>query len=314
MLLESAPHSAADPAKATPSAGLDLGPARLRPPGHQRFSGDWRAAYQLLRRLRAREASELAATESLADLLYMQWFHDVDGRGFRAFPSATAFRLRCEPAFPLQPARLLHLGLDAAEVQPAEGASLRLSHGLVHALPPQQPLRAGAPVAARLMAQTEQAGFWHLWSRPWLEAAPSAIRRYYFAARPGHEADLAAVIARNAPAAEPWYAKFLCGTHPRGRRDPALLYLPCAAGSDTPLALAEAAAALLCEQPVRLARRIARGVYTALDPGNGLSFGQQLSQAVADAALQPRALDSYWRFSQPLEAFALDLHRQDTLP
>lgn len=276
------------------------------------FETDWRAAFRLLRSMRAHQAVELGSKEALAEHLYGHWFHAINPHRHHTYPTAAAFRLACESAFPLTEARLLHVEADALQVQPMQGSALRLPFGLAHAEPPQATLRTGEVLHARLMAQSEQGGFWHLWSRPWLATAPDRIHRYYFATLPGHEPTLAAAIARHAPQDAVWYCKFLCGPHPQGRRDPALLYLPAGAAPAWLQALIDEARSWLAEHPLRLSQRFAHGVCRAVDPGCGLSYGQYLSQALAHAALQPGALGNYARFSHALDAFGCELKRQET--
>lgn len=271
------------------------------------FEADWRAAYRLLRSLRKHRAVVLESEQTLAEHLYSHWFHAIDLDRVLSYPTASAFRQACEPAFTLEEARLVRVEADDIELQTETGMVMRLPFGLVHAQPPQAPLRPGALLRARLMPQSEQGGFWHLWSRPWTAAPPARIHRYYLAARRGQETALAAALAQQAPADAVWYCKFLCGSHPQGRRDPALLYLPAGpmpAWLDSLIAGGEP---WLIEQPLRLCRRLAPGVYRALDPGNGLSYGQHLAHAVARAALEPAAFASYARFAHPLDAFGSEL-------
>lgn len=276
------------------------------------FEADWRAAFRLLRSMQAQQAAELGSREALAEHLYRHWFHAINPRQHHAYPSAAAFRLACESAFPLTETRLLRADADALEVQPMQGPALRLPFGLAHAQPPQATLRTGEVLHARLMAQSEQGGFWHLWSRPWLAAAPDRIHRYYFAVLPGHEPALAAAIARHAPQDTVWYCKLLCGLHPQGRRDPALLYLPAGTAPAWLETLIDEARSWLAGYPLRLSRRFAHGVCRAVDPGCGLSYGQYLSQALAHAALEPGVLGNYARFSRALDAFCCELKRQET--
>lgn len=287
---------------------------RLRVLQAPEFDSDWRAAYRLLRGLQSRGAAELDSLEALSDYLYAHWFHASHPHLLQRFPTAAEFLAHCGPAFVLRHATLLRIDAGALEVQPERGPALRLPFGLAHPCPPQAPLRPGCVLRARLLAQAEQGGFWHLWSRPWLESSPARILRCYFAVQPGHEARFARLLAQHAPADAVWYSKFLCGTHPGGRRDSALLYLPLAPTPDWVDMLTEAAAPMLREQPLRLCRRRARGVYCAVDPDNGLSFGQHVAHAVARAALEPGALGSYARFAHPLDAFGSELKALEPTP
>jgi class 3 adenylate cyclase len=133
-------------------------------------------------------------------------------------------------------------------------------------------------------------GFYHLWSEGWRAQPPPAILRLYLPAAAGRELELAAALARHAPQALVWSAKFLCGRHGAGRRDPALLYLP--RGEEDARWVAElldTAAPLLGGPRVRMTARH-RGAWLAADPGGGVSFGQALARALTLAAREPGAL------------------------
>lgn len=242
---------------------------------------------ELLRARAAMMAIDAADEAISAERLYATWYHAPDGSTFE-YPTEVAYR-----ASTLDPARFENgwrVG-ELARVVPAaviaEQMADRSGEVLeVRWLAPYDyilidttrlTIEPGIAVRVDPLVSSTADGYWHLWSPCWRrEGPPTPLQRVYLTVTPGRERDFAACLVKIASLEERWYAKFLTGTHPRGRCDPAVLYLAVDRDltSGWPVALFEDTARLREDRLPPLTRPLHLGVGQALDPDDRTSFGQ----------------------------------------
>jgi hypothetical protein len=226
--------------------------------------------------------------EARAALLYRSWFHAApvaeDATAPAVWPTRAEYRATALSAAPLE---------DGWQVTgPGGDGRLQIAHadgrtdeaGLLDIVL-ANPLAAPAPGAQlqrRRRIERDVGGFWHLWSEPWAQAAPTRILRLYLPLSPSAMLPAAALLVGALPPDALWAMKFLSGPHIPGRRDPGVIYL--AQGGLEPPFLAEAMAALapcLDGERLRLSRPW-QGGWVADDPGDGRSYGEAVSQTLAE--------------------------------
>lgn len=233
---------------------------------------------------------------SLDDHLYARWYQDgrADGQ-IEIWPQMTHYVAATAPFMQVQDGwRLERVDQGQLALRHDDGRHVAASWQSVAPLSPLLPLRPGAHVRRLAPLNARIDGFWHLWSDRWQTCAPDAVSRLYLPLEHGAEGDAARVLVANAPADRLWAAKFLCGPHPAGRRDPALIYLSAGdEGQDWVMALLDRMAPLFSAGRVRLAR-LWHGAWLAADPGDGRSFGQAVCEVLA--ALPVEARDTPERF------------------
>lgn len=232
------------------------------------------------------------------DELYRRWFHD-EREDVEDWPSEAAYRAclaapeRYEAGWQVVEAVGGRAGavrvrgeraervVAPPEVVPEDATALHWAPG--------QQVRVD-PVISDMVG-----GFFHLWSSPWQQSPPATIRRIYLALAPASAATVLRRLAGCAPPDATWSAKALCGAHRGGRRDGALLYLP----SDEPrtggwVAGALAAVASGCAGGLApFLVPLGPGIGWALDPGDGRSFGQAVSDALASVAAKAERPDEF---------------------
>jgi hypothetical protein len=257
------------------------------------WEADLTEALAELQALDAAGSSLLLDASALSDHFYNHWFHTLAADTFQQYPSPGQFAAATALAHLFHPGWTLKaLELNGIRAENLTATEALLAMGDVAPAEPSKSLRPG--VALRVLDRTTQNsnGFWHLWSAGWRVQAPELIERLYLSIAPDAELIIAKVLVENAPVEGIWYAKFLTGLHPTGRRDPALLYLP--SGYCTMPwveSFLTAAAPYLLPSRIRLTTTYAPGVSFAYDPGSERSFGQMICDALA-AAAQPDALAS----------------------
>lgn len=247
------------------------------------WENDLADALALLQALSAASSPLLANTQALANHLYSRWFHEIVEDDLQPYPTpgqyaaATALEPLYQPGW-----TLMALESGGVHARSADEAEARLALGDVAPLEPTRPLQAGVQLRVIDRATQGSNGFWHLWSAGWRAQPPPRIERLYLAITPGAELLVAQALAETAPLREVWYAKFLTGIQPAGRRDPGLLYLPPGAAERSWVhSFVAAAAPFLTPSRVRLSDAAATGVSYARDPGGGRSFGQAICEAIA---------------------------------
>jgi hypothetical protein len=145
----------------------------------------------------------------------------------------------------------------------------------------------GAALRRRRWIERDVGGFWHLWSEPWAQGAPEAVLRLYLPIDPAAMLAAAAQLVAGLPPDAIWAMKFLSGPHIPGRRDAGVVYVAKDGWeSVVPEHLLTGLAPVLTGPRLRLTRPW-QGVFVANDPGDGRSFGEAVSQVVADLAPGP---------------------------
>jgi lantibiotic biosynthesis protein len=258
------------------------------PPRDADVEADLTDALAVIRSLAEAGSPLLHDATSLSDQLYVAWFHTIEVATSRRYPSAGEFAAATAVAEGFRPGwTLVALGIGGVVARSPTGTEVALAMGDVAPERPLDRARAGARLRALDRAVGSSDGFWHLWSSGWREQPPRAIDRCYLAVAPGAETAVAQALATTAPPDGTWYAKFLTGDHPPGRRDPAVLYVPAGEGVAPWLpSFATAAAEHLPGPRARLTVSLAPGLGLARDPGGGRSFGQAVCDAIAAAAVQ----------------------------
>lgn len=226
-----------------------------------------------------------------AGLLYRHWFHhEIDETCH--WPSAAAYR-----AAGLDADRLEAGWQVARSFAGAAGAVVAVRDGRERVVAPPEMVPADArclmPVAGTALlldplAYGETNGFWHVWSPGWQSAAPERLQRFYVNVALPLALDFVIKFLADMPAGSTWAMKILCGTHKRGRRDGALVYLPADMDADafwTPRLVRLAKACCEADLPP-FVTPVAPGLGWAPDPGGGKSFGEALCGAILSAAPQ----------------------------
>lgn len=226
----------------------------------------------------------------LSNHLYLGWFHALEEDTTRRYPTAgefaaaTALGARYRPGW-----TLIAMRSGGVSAKSAGGAEVALAMGDVAPMRPLEWPRTGAPLQALDRTVGRSNGFWHLWSPGWRAQPPPVIDRLYLAVAPGGETAVARGLAATAPLDDTWYAKFLIGEQPAGRRDPAVLYLPADATDTAWVArFLDTIATDLTGPRTRLTTALAPGAGLARDPGAGRSFGQAICDAIAAVATDGR--------------------------
>jgi lantibiotic biosynthesis protein len=250
---------------------------------------DLAEALTVLRALETTGSRLLDDHPALSRHLYVGWFHAHEEHTRRyptagEFAAATALGERYRPGW-----ALVAMGTGGVLARSAGGAEVALAMGDVAPVRPLERPRAGAPLQALDRTVWASDGFWHLWSPGWRAQPPPVIDRLYLAVATGAETAVARGLAATAPLDGTWYAKFLTGEQPAGRRDPAVLYLP-AGATDAAwvVRFLDGVVADLTDPPARLTTALAPGVGLARDPGAGRSFGQAVCDAIAAVASDGR--------------------------
>ncbi len=261
------------------------------------WESDLAEALALLQALAAADSPLLADAQALANHLYSRWFHEIVEDDLQPYPTpgqytaATALDHLYQAGW-----TLTSLQPGGVQARSAQDLEARLAMGDVAPLEPLRPMQPGAQLRVIDRASQGSNGFWHLWSAGWRAQPPERIDRLYLAIASGAELLVARTLAEAAPLQEVWYAKFLAGLQPAGRRDPGLLYLPAGAGAEPWVrSFVAAAAPFLTASRVRMCHVAAAGVSYARDPGGGRSFGQAICEAIA-AVTSPEELQSMARF------------------
>jgi hypothetical protein len=248
---------------------------------------DLAEAFEQLRALEATASPLLEEAEGLSAYFYANWFHELAEVTTRVYPTPGQFTAATALPELFRPGwTLLAEEPPLLRARSPEGSEAAIAMGDAAPADPIAPLAPGAALRVVDRSTGASNGFWHLWSSAWREAAPERIERLYLAIAPGAELAVARALARAAPLDGRWYAKFLSGSHPAGRRDPAVLYLPTGTASAPWVgALLHEVAAHLAGARVRATATHATGVGYARDPGGGRSFGQAVCDALAAAAV-----------------------------
>ncbi len=230
-----------------------------------------------------RHAGTEAGSEPLADWLYMNWFHDH--APLRDFPTAGSYCAATARAAGFEPGwRLVALGPGYVDAEGPDGQRDRLAAGDFAPESPAAVPVSDAPLRRLRRTGAETGGFYHLWSDGWRAEPPEALVRIYLPLVRGAEVEAAALLVATAPCDSVWAAKFLCGVHAGGRRDPGLIYMPLGGErSAWVVPLIARLEPLLGGPPIRLARPFG-GAWFAADPGGGRSYGQALCDLIAGAA------------------------------
>jgi hypothetical protein len=151
-------------------------------------------------------------------------------------------------------------------------------------------------------------GWWRTWSETWDPHHPPTeqVVRLYFSLRTEHLAQAThEITATLLDAAEPWLLKIALDPAALRRPDVAVLYLPAESLKrlSPPLfRLVRRLRPALRRGVPPLTHRIAPGVATAAEPGDGLSFGEHRCAAIARALTSVRA--SWAPLSTIADAFA----------
>lgn len=225
--------------------------------------------------------------------LYGEWFHDdtgmmLDWPGPGAYLAAVARPATFEDGWTVVGPVVGPAG--TVLVQRGDRRRMVAPPSMVPVDPRMLRPGSGARVRVHPLTGAESGGFWHLWSVGWQRRAPRRFRRIYLHLDPDGALEVVARIAASAPPRPVWAMKALCGIHPGGRRDGAVVYLP----SRTPLDTGWVAAAVDAVRPWCRAGlppfvdQIADGVGWAPDPGDGRSFGEAVCAAVARTAREHR--------------------------
>lgn len=229
--------------------------------------------------------------EDLAVEMYSRWFQaggiEAVWPESGAYAAATLLAERFESGWTVRdvlPDGMILVNTAGREERACFGEVVpaRATAPLLPGVNVQRLARHGAPVP----------GFWHLWSDGWRAAPPEQLVRLYLPLLPDVLLQAAALVMRRAPPSAVWAAKFLRGNHGGARRDPGLLYLP-KGGERWPwiVQLLDELSPLLGGPPVRFAAAF-HGAWLADDPGGGRSFGQALSEGLAELALDKAMLAS----------------------
>lgn len=133
-------------------------------------------------------------------------------------------------------------------------------------------------------------GWWRTWSEGWLRARRGRLARLLLTPEPEAVADLVRVLTTE-PADPAWPWLLACPTDPAQLRSAGSVTLFGPARAPLPEGLVARVAPLLREGSPPLCRPLARGLASAEDPGNGMSFGEHrchlLALALAGAAPDP---------------------------
>jgi hypothetical protein len=235
-----------------------------------------------------------AEAEARATFLYRHWFHDApigDETGAPVvWPTRAEYRAAALPSAPLEtgwrvtgPGSDSRLRISHTDGREAEASLLDivLENPLTVPVP-------GATLRRRRWIERDVGGFWHLWSENWAQDPPKRMVRLYLPIAPAAMLTAAAHLVAHLPPETMWAMKFLSGPHISGRRDAGLIYL--AQGrleSLAPDPLLTGLAPFLTGPSPRLTRPW-HGGCVADDPGDGRSFGEAVSQALAGIAPGPR--------------------------
>lgn len=235
-----------------------------------------------------------AEAEARAAFLYRHWFHDApvgeDAPPPMAWPTRAEYRAAALPSAPLED--------DWSVIGPGSESRLRITHAdgreaeaslldIVLENPLAVPV-PGAMLQRRRWIERDVGGFWHLWSEPWAQDPPKRMVRLYLPIDPAAMLAAAAHMVAHVAPETMWAMKFLSGPHISGRRDAGLIYLAQdGLESLNPDPLLTGLAPLLTGPSPRLTR-VWHGGCVADDPGDGRSFGEAVSQALAEIAPGPR--------------------------
>ncbi len=234
-----------------------------------------------------------ADAEARAAFLYRHWFPDApigeDAPPPSLWPTRAQYRAAALPSAPLEtgwrvtgPGSESRLRITHVDGREAEAGLLDIVLGNPLAVPVP-----GAMLARRRWIERDVGGFWHLWSEPWAQDPPKRMVRLYLPINRSAMLTAAAHLVAHLAPESMWAMKFLSGPHIPGRRDAGLIYLAHdGLGSLNPDPLLTGLAPLLTGPRPRLTR-VWHGGYVADDPGGGRSFGEAVSQALAEIAPGP---------------------------
>jgi hypothetical protein len=205
------------------------------------------------------------------------------------WPSAGAYR-----AAIADPTRFEHGWVVLAKTDDLAGSVLVQRDGQKRVvappeLTPEDPrglaLAPGQFVRVDALASRESGGFWHVWSAPWQAHSPEQFERIYFRVLASKARTFARCLVKHLPPHPAWAMKILCGQHEAGRRDNSLLYVPAGtalqSGWLTPVL--HAVGELCTGQLPPFVQPLHPGIGWAPDPGGGCSFGEAVSEIVANA-------------------------------
>ena len=236
-----------------------------------------------------------AARQSLRDgntttaALYQRWFHEETER-IELWPSAAAYQSAIA-----DPTRFEQGWMVMAKTADLAGSVLVQRNGRQRLVAPpevvpEDPRRLALAldqnVLVDALACSETNGFWTVWSASWQANAPENFLRLYFRVPPSRALTFAHSLVKHLPLYSVWAMKMLSGLHDAGRRDNAVMYVPVGTALESGwlLCALRAVADLCVGQIPPFVRLLYPGIGWAHDPGDGRSFGEAVSEAVASAA------------------------------
>lgn len=231
--------------------------------------------------------------EARAAWLYRCWFHAAPTA--QEAPAPATWPTRAEYRAAALPAVALESGWQVAGA--GSDGRMRIVHAderetetalidVVLDNPVAVPV-PGARLLRRRWIERDVGGFWHLWSEPWAQTPPTRLLRIYLPLEPSAMLTAAAQLVAALPPDALWAMKLLSGLHLPGRRDAGLIYLERDGLNEAFLAPVMTALHPLLSGPRPRLTRGWRGGWVANGPGDGRSFGEAVSHALADVTPGP---------------------------